>query len=87
MQLNPDAEFMSTDGRCSLSRKEVADLLNDAIADAEVSDFDDVEHFNEGDNRLTAEVCKSFANNMADFEDHLEATENVLSEFPQIRTR
>jgi hypothetical protein len=85
--VNPDSEFMSIDGRCSLTRKEVADLLNQGVEDAEVAGLDDVAHFNEGDDRLTADVCVSFCNNMADFEDYLEATENVLSEFPQIRVR
>lgn len=85
--LNPTQQFSSFDGRCQLTREEVAELLNEGLEDAEVADVDDVVHFAKDDDRLTSEVCVSFACNMADFDDHLEATENVLSEFPEIRTR
>ena len=82
--LNRATTFSSFDGRCTLSREEVAELLNEALEEADVGNFDDVVHFASDDDRLTDEVCLAFACNMADFDDHLEAAENVLNAFPQI---
>jgi len=78
--VNPDSEFSSYDGRCLLTRRWVAELLNEGVA--EYGRFHkSVAHFSPDDVRLTDEVCVSFCNNMADFADFLEATENVLNEY------
>lgn len=76
--LNSLEQFSSFDGRCLLTREEVADLLNEGLEETA---------FSPNDIRLTVEVCTSFCNNMADFDDIVEATENVVSEFPEIQTR
>jgi hypothetical protein len=49
-------------------------------------DTNDVEHFADDDDRLTDEVCYSFVEWCSNCGDAVEATLEVLDEFPQIRT-
>lgn len=85
-KLKPEDVFTSMFATCRLTREEIADMINDALEEFEIYDANDVVHFAKDDPRLTDEVCYQFTNHMADTEEYLEAAENVLEEYPEIRT-
>lgn len=83
--LNPLDVFTSEDKFERLTRAEVVEILNTGLAEQQGTLG--VEAFDEGDDRLTDEVCYYVANEWSNNGDPVETTQNTLAEHPELIVR